>query len=187
MKKGIAFALTLLLAFTLAACSVSGISQADYDAVVAERDDYQVQAEEHLEALGVAQNELAAKELELEDTLAELATAQREAEAEKKKTAGLEEELDSLKAEKAELEAAAATRAAPAQTQQQQVAPVAETTVQQPAPAPAEQPAAGPLVWIPRTGSKYHSHAGCSNMKNPSQVSLDTAIASGYGACKKCY
>lgn len=42
-------------------------------------------------------------------------------------------------------------------------------------------------VWIPRTGSKYHSSASCSNMKNPSQVSLDTAVAQGFERCKKCW
>ena len=43
------------------------------------------------------------------------------------------------------------------------------------------------LVWIPRTGSKYHTHASCSNMKNPSQVSKEQAIAWGFEPCKKCY
>ncbi len=43
------------------------------------------------------------------------------------------------------------------------------------------------LVWIPRTGSKYHSNSGCSNMKNPSQVTKDNAVSMGYEPCKKCY
>lgn len=42
-------------------------------------------------------------------------------------------------------------------------------------------------VWIPRTGSKYHSNPNCSNMKNPSQVSLSQAQSWGYEPCKKCY
>lgn len=45
----------------------------------------------------------------------------------------------------------------------------------------------GSMVWIPQSGSKYHSNSGCSNMKNPSQVPLERAIANGYTACKKCY
>ena len=45
----------------------------------------------------------------------------------------------------------------------------------------------GEMVWIPRTGHKYHSNPNCSNMKNPSQVSLSQAISMGYDACKKCY
>ncbi|MBQ7399672.1 MAG: hypothetical protein IJW06_04325 [Clostridia bacterium] len=42
-------------------------------------------------------------------------------------------------------------------------------------------------VWIPQSGSKYHSNSSCSNMKNPSKVSLSYAISSGYTACKRCY
>lgn len=43
------------------------------------------------------------------------------------------------------------------------------------------------MVWVPKTGSKYHSKSSCSNMKNPSQVPIEQAIANGYTACKKCY
>lgn len=43
------------------------------------------------------------------------------------------------------------------------------------------------MVWIPRTGSKYHSRSGCSNMKNPSQVTKEEAVRMGYEPCKKCY
>ena len=43
------------------------------------------------------------------------------------------------------------------------------------------------MVWIPKTGSKYHRKSSCSNIKNPSQVSKQTAIQRGYGPCKKCY
>ena len=42
-------------------------------------------------------------------------------------------------------------------------------------------------VWIPATGSKYHSHASCSGMRSPRQVSVSQAISMGYSACKKCY
>lgn len=43
------------------------------------------------------------------------------------------------------------------------------------------------MVWIPKTGSKYHSKSSCSNMKNPSHVSKQVAIQRGYEPCKKCY
>ncbi len=43
------------------------------------------------------------------------------------------------------------------------------------------------MVWITATGSKYHSTSTCSNMKNPSNVSLSTAKDKGYTACSKCY
>ena len=44
------------------------------------------------------------------------------------------------------------------------------------------------MVWIPTNGGKkYHSHSGCSNMKNPKKVSLSKAKSLGFTACKKCY
>ena len=43
------------------------------------------------------------------------------------------------------------------------------------------------MVWITGTGTKYHEKENCSNMKNPSQISLTRAKNSGYTPCKKCY
>lgn len=43
------------------------------------------------------------------------------------------------------------------------------------------------MVWMPNSGSKYHSYSGCSNMKNPSEVTEDEAISWGYSACSKCW
>lgn len=45
----------------------------------------------------------------------------------------------------------------------------------------------GTKVWVPKTGSKYHSRSGCSNMKNPSQVTKQEAERQGYEPCKKCW
>ena len=42
-------------------------------------------------------------------------------------------------------------------------------------------------VWIPQSGSKYHRRPNCSNMKNPSEVSLSYAKSHGYTPCEKCY
>ena len=42
-------------------------------------------------------------------------------------------------------------------------------------------------VYIPQNGSKYHSNPNCSNMKNPTAISLSEAQARGYQPCKKCY
>ena len=55
------------------------------------------------------------------------------------------------------------------------------------AQAEAQQQVQGSMVWIPRSGSKYHSRSSCSNMKGPTQVTLSQAQASGYEPCKKCY
>lgn len=43
------------------------------------------------------------------------------------------------------------------------------------------------MVWISSSGKKYHRSSGCSNMKNPWQVSLEQAKSMGKEACKKCY
>ena len=43
------------------------------------------------------------------------------------------------------------------------------------------------MVWIPQSGSKYHSKSGCSRMKNPTQVTVSKAESMGYTPCKKCY
>lgn len=43
------------------------------------------------------------------------------------------------------------------------------------------------LVWIPKTGSKYHSNPSCSGMNNPREVTLSEAQSMGYEPCKKCY
>lgn len=51
----------------------------------------------------------------------------------------------------------------------------------------AQQQTPEGTVWIPRTGSKYHSNSNCSNMDNPHQVTLDEAVNAGYEPCKKCY
>ena len=44
------------------------------------------------------------------------------------------------------------------------------------------------MVWIPtKGGKKYHTHAGCSNMVDPEQVSQSEAESRGFTPCKKCY
>lgn len=41
--------------------------------------------------------------------------------------------------------------------------------------------------YIPRSGKKYHRNPSCSNMKNPSETTIQHAEEMGYEACKKCY
>ena len=43
------------------------------------------------------------------------------------------------------------------------------------------------MVWIPRTGSKFHSSSSCSNMKNPEKVTRSEAERRGFDPCKKCH
>ena len=54
-------------------------------------------------------------------------------------------------------------------------------------PVSSEQASDEPLVWIPKSGSKYHSNSTCSNMKNLVQVTLSEAKSSGYEPCKRCH
>lgn len=68
----------------------------------------------------------------------------------------------------------------------------AEEETKAPTTAPTTQPAeddtdSGEMVWIPKSGKKYHSNKNCSGMKGPSHVSKETAINRGYEPCKKCY
>lgn len=63
-----------------------------------------------------------------------------------------------------------------------------------PEPAPTLAPTVPPvseeneiMVWISGKGKKYHSNPDCSNMKNPSQVTISEAESRGRGPCKKCY
>lgn len=84
--------------------------------------------------------------------------------------------LEAKRTEDAAAQAAAEAQAA-AQAEAQAVAQAQAS----------QQQAQESTVWIPRTGSKYHSNSSCSNMKNPSQVTLSQAQAAGYEPCKKCY
>ena len=43
------------------------------------------------------------------------------------------------------------------------------------------------MVWIPSSGTKYHSKSTCSGMNSPRQIPLEDAIKKGYTACKKCH
>ncbi len=42
-------------------------------------------------------------------------------------------------------------------------------------------------VYVSANGSKYHSYASCSNMKNPISMTESQAINKGYSACSKCW
>ena len=69
-------------------------------------------------------------------------------------------------------------------------APTTEAATE-PTTATATQPAAESeyetMVWIPKSGSKYHSRPGCSNMDNPSEVPVSEAERRGFTPCKKCH
>lgn len=54
-------------------------------------------------------------------------------------------------------------------------------------PASVSNSGGSTMVWIPKSGKKYHSSSSCSNMKNPSQVTIEKAQSLGYTPCSKCY
>ena len=86
--------------------------------------------------------------------------------------------------EKAEAEAAKkAVEEAAKKAEEERIA--AEAAAQESSQAnqvPQEQ-----MVWIPQSGSKYHSNPSCSGMNNPQQVTLSEAESMGFAPCKKCY
>lgn len=56
-----------------------------------------------------------------------------------------------------------------------------------PIPEPMQEEPTEEMVWIPQSGSKYHSRSTCSGMNNPTEVPLSQAQAAGYAPCKRCY
>ena len=62
----------------------------------------------------------------------------------------------------------------------------AELEAQQKAAEQSQEPQEE-MVWIPSSGSKYHSNSSCSGMKNPRQVTLSEAKSKGYTPCKRCH
>lgn len=65
--------------------------------------------------------------------------------------------------------------------------PTSESSSLQQNSSTVTQTPSSEMVWIPRTGSKYHRNASCSNMKDPTQVTRQEAESRGYEPCKKCY
>lgn len=118
-----------------------------------------------VESDNVDSNELT---FSIEDKAA-IAKAKAEAEAQAQKEAEEKARAEQEAAEKAAAEQAAAQ----AQTEQEAAAQTQQ---------PQEQ-----MVWVSQSGSKYHSNSSCSNMKNPTQITISEAKNQGLEPCKKCY
>lgn len=66
-------------------------------------------------------------------------------------------------------------------------APVATPApTEAPTPVPTTEPV-GEMVWIPKSGKKYHRIPDCSGMNNPSQIPLSEAQALGIPPCSNCW
>ncbi len=184
MKNKLLFPLfvSLLLLFT----SCTGISQQQHDTVLAERDAYQQQVAVLEENLLQHQDTIT----QLEEKFAELEQNHQQV---NEQLAATNSQLEDLKQQNTDLSTKleAAQKSTPPQSAAQGGGqPQSPATVQQnqtPAPEAPKPQTGGNLVWIPASGSKYHSHSGCSGMKNPTQVELEDAQARGYTACKKCW
>ena len=105
----------------------------------------------------------------------------REAEELAQKEAEEQTEQERIAQEQAEQEAQAqAEQEAAEQAAQEQAQQEEQASQEQ--QQPQEQ-----MVWIPQSGSKYHSNSSCSGMNNPTQITISEAQSMGYEPCKKCY
>lgn len=75
------------------------------------------------------------------------------------------------------------------EVQQTESIPTQSETVSssQTAPTPTPSQNQTQMVWIPKSGKKYHNNPYCSGMNNPTQVTVEQARNQGYTPCKKCY
>lgn len=67
--------------------------------------------------------------------------------------------------------------------------PTEQTDNNQGSPGTSNQPGDNynEMVWIPRTGSKYHTNPNCSGMIAPAYVTIGEARNRGFTPCSKCY
>ncbi len=93
----------------------------------------------------------------------------------------------------------AALDTTPRQSQQTLLELIQSNVPEQPSPEVPETPAPStpgqslpeiPVsgeVWIPKSGKKYHSDPTCSNMKNPTKVTVQEATSRGFTPCSRCW
>ena len=63
--------------------------------------------------------------------------------------------------------------------------PTSTSTVSQDADTNTAQ--TGDIVYVTKSGSKYHSKATCSSMKEPLEMTLSEAESKGYEPCGRCH
>ena len=88
--------------------------------------------------------------------------------------------------DKAAIAKAKAEAEAQAQKEAEEKARAEQAQAEQEAAAQTQQPQEQ-MVWVSQSGSKYHSNSSCSNMKNPTQITISEAQNRGLEPCKKCY
>lgn len=161
------------------------------DEAIAELDGLQSHNEELQIELELITKELDTKTEELNTKKKELDTAVEERD-------NLKNELESLNAEYSGYKQQQLAKEEEMQTVEQAANEAEVQAVESVEPVTAEASSEAPtsttddtqneqMVYIPRTGSKYHSSSSCSRMKNPSYVSISSAIGQGYDKCSKCF
>lgn len=169
MKKWFPLFLAFVMCLSLAAC---GVPQEEYDAV-----------SEQLETITFERDQAIRKQN----------TLTTEKEALEKQVRSFEEELAVLKETNGTLQSKVdeLTSELSAAKQKQEDTKLATESSKNSSGSSGSSGSvtqtSGGYVYIPRTGSKYHSTSTCSNMKNPSKVLKSRAIDMGYGQCKKCW
>lgn len=106
----------------------------------------------------------------------------KEAEEQERKEAEEKAEQERIAQEQAEKEAQEQVE----REAQEQAEIEAQEQAQQ-SQASANMDSQEQMVWIPQSGSKYHSNSSCSGMNNPRQVTISEAQNMGYKPCNKCY
>ena len=106
----------------------------------------------------------------------------KEAEEQARKEAAEKAEQERIAQEQAEKEAQEQ-----AEREAQEQAEIEAQEQAQQSQASANMDSQEQMVWIPQSGSKYHSNASCSGMENPSQVTKSEAENRGYTPCQRCY
>ena len=106
----------------------------------------------------------------------------KEAEEQERKEAEEKAEQERIAQEQAEKEAQEQ-----AEREAQEQAEIEAQEQAQQSQASANMDSQEQMVWIPQSGSKYHSNSSCSGMNNPRQVTISEAQNMGYKPCNKCY
>lgn len=182
--KNIHKSLIFVLLLLLAACS-SGISEKDYSALQQEYAALQEENADLKSRLEDAEQRNSELLLETERTAAALAEAQRA-------QADAEAALEGARQAQADAEAAlekskTQTASQPASGTSSSSGGSSSSNSNTKSSSSSSSQEVGTMVWVSKTGKKYHSSSSCSNMKNPSQVSLSAAQSRGLTPCSKCY
>lgn len=119
---------------------------------------------------------------DIDSSTTTITVVDKEAEEQERKEAEEKAEQERIAQEQAEKEAQEQ-----AEREAQEQAEIEAQEQAQQSQASANMDSQEQMVWIPQSGSKYHSNSSCSGMNNPRQVTISEAQNMGYKPCNKCY